>query len=130
MLQNAIREIKKSDREIKLETQRELEKKFKKRLQGLKDLEQIIFLSFVIIVMFFVLIVFMIAYNIHNNGAIKGKYVNPIQKSNSNEKGESQKAITIPDKVHNADTNKQYEEKGVVKFFVDSKNNKSFVIVD
>ena len=40
-----------------------------------------------------------------------------------------QKAITIPDDVHNANANKQYDEISIVEFFIDFKNNKEFVIV-
>lgn len=106
------------------------QKRHKRRFNRLKRIEIIIEVVIYFLVIFvFVFCAYVFSMKIHKNNAQNPNDIKPSQNPSNNEKSEVQKAITIPDDVHNANTNKQHDEIGIVEFFMDSKNNKEFVIV-
>lgn len=106
------------------------QKRHKRRFNRLKKIEIIIEVVIYFLVIFvFVFCAYVFSMKIHKNDAQNPNDIKPSQNPSNNEKSEVQKAIIIPDDVHNANANKQYDEIGIVEFFIDSKNNKEFVIV-
>lgn len=106
------------------------QKRHKRRFNRLKKIEIIIEVVIYFLVIFvFVFCAYVFSMKIHKNDAQNPNDIKPSQNPSNNEKSELQKAIIIPDDVHNANANKQYDEIGIVEFFIDSKNNKEFVIV-
>lgn len=106
------------------------QKRHKRRFNRLKKIEIIIEVVIYFLVIFvFVFCAYVFSMKIHKNDAQNPNDIKPSQNPSNNEKSEVQKAIIIPDDVHNANTNKQYDEIGIVEFFIDSKNNKEFVII-
>lgn len=100
----------------------------------LKKIEIIIeFVIYFLVTFVFVFCAYVFYYaismKIHKNDAQNPNDIKPSQNPSNNEKSELQKAIIIPDDVHNTNANKQYDEMGIVEFFIDSKNNKNFIIV-
>lgn len=106
------------------------QKRHKRRFNRLKKIEIIIEVVIYFLVIFvFVFCAYVFSMKIHKNNAQNPNDIKPSQNPSNNEKSEVQKAIIIPDDVHNANANKQYDEIGIVEFFIDSKNNKEFVII-
>lgn len=106
------------------------QKRHKRRFNRLKRIEIIIEVVIYFLVIFvFVFCAYVFSMKIHKNDAQNPNDIKPSQNPSNNEKSEVQKAIIIPDDVHNANANKQYDEIGIVEFFIDSKNNKEFVII-
>lgn len=106
------------------------QKRHKRRFNRLKKIEIIIEVVIYFLVIFvFVFCAYVFSMKIHKNDAQNPNDIKPSQNPSNNEKSEVQKAIIIPDDVHSANANKQYDEISIIEFFIDSKNNKEFVIV-
>lgn len=106
------------------------QKRHKRRFNRLKKIEIIIEVVIYFLVIFvFVFCAYVFSMKIHKNDALNPNDIKPSQNPSNNEKSEVQKAIIIPDDVHSANANKQYDEISIIEFFIDSKNNKEFVIV-